>query len=67
MFKLLQSETKSLTPKLPEVFRTLTPSPTERAFDPVKKVEAEQLISFNWAGVLRREQLSGLRPLLPSR
>jgi hypothetical protein len=55
MFKLVNSETKPLTPELAERFKAMLPSPTERAFDPARakmlreKAEANQLIAFNWA------------------
>ena len=55
MFKLVNSETKPLTPELAERFKAMLPSPTERAFDPARakmlreKAEAGQLIAFNWA------------------
>ena len=55
MFKLISSETKPLTPELAERFKSMTPSPTERVFDPARakmlreKAEAGQLIAFNWA------------------
>jgi hypothetical protein len=55
MFKLVNSETKPLTPELAEKFKGLLPSPTERAFDEGRarmlreKAEAGQLIAFNWA------------------
>jgi hypothetical protein len=55
MFKLLSTETKTLTPELAQAFKAMPPSPTERQFDPVRakllreKVEAGQAITFNWA------------------
>jgi hypothetical protein len=55
MFRLVNSETKPLTPELAERFKAMSPSPTERAFDPARakmlreKAEAGQLITFNWA------------------
>jgi hypothetical protein len=55
MFKLVNSDTKPLTPELAERFKAMSPSPTERAFDPGRakmlreKAEAGQLITFNWA------------------
>jgi hypothetical protein len=55
MFKLVNSETRPLTPELAERFKAMLPSPTERAFDPARarmlrqKAEAGQLITFNWA------------------
>ncbi len=55
MFKLVNSETKPLTPELAERFKAMLPSPTERMFDPARakmlreKAEARQLIAFNWA------------------
>lgn len=55
MFRLVNSETKPLTPELAERFRAMLPSPTERAFDSARakmlreKAEAGQLITFNWA------------------
>ena len=55
MFKLVNSETKPLTPELAERFKAMLPSPTERAFDPARakmlreKAAAGQLITFNWA------------------
>ena len=54
MFKLVNSETKPLTPELAERFKAMLPSPTERAFDPTRakmlreKAAAGQLITFNW-------------------
>jgi hypothetical protein len=54
MFRLVNSETKPLTPELAERFKAMLPSPTERAFDPARakmlreKAEAGQLITFNW-------------------
>jgi hypothetical protein len=55
MFRLVNSETKPLTPELAEKFKAMLPSPTERAFDSARakmlreKAEAGQLIAFNWA------------------
>jgi hypothetical protein len=55
MFRLVNSETKPLTPELAERFKAMLPSPTERAFDPARakmlreKAAAGQLITFNWA------------------
>ena len=55
LFKLISSETKPLTPELAERFKAMTPSPTERQFDPARakmlreKLEAGQGIAFNWA------------------
>ena len=55
MFKILSSETKTLTKELAQKFKAMTPSPTERQFDPARakllreKVEAGQAITFNWA------------------
>lgn len=55
MFRLLSSKTETLTPELAASFKAMTPSPTERQFDPARakmlreKAEAGQLINFNWA------------------
>jgi hypothetical protein len=55
MFKLISSKTEPLTKELAERFKAMTPSPTERAFDPARarmlreKAEAGQLINFMWA------------------
>jgi hypothetical protein len=55
LFKLINSETKSLTPELAQRFKAMLPSPTERMFDPARakmlreKAEAGQLVTFNWA------------------
>jgi hypothetical protein len=55
MFELINSETKPLTRELAERFKAMSPSPTERAFDPTRarmlreKAEAGQFINCNWA------------------
>jgi hypothetical protein len=55
MFELINSETKPLTRELAERFKAMSPSPTERAFDPSRakmlreKAEAGQFINCNWA------------------
>jgi hypothetical protein len=55
MIKLANSETEPLTPELAQRFKSMSPSPTERVFDPARakmlreKAEAGQLITFSWA------------------
>src|SRR5262249_45939277 len=55
MFRLVNSETKTLTPELAERFKAMLPSPTERAFDPARakmlreKFAAGQGIPCTWA------------------
>jgi hypothetical protein len=54
-FRLVKSETRSLTPELAEQFRSMPASPTERGFDAGRakmlreKAEVGHLITFNWA------------------
>jgi hypothetical protein len=54
-FKLISSETMTLTPELAEKFRDMPASPTERGFDQAranmlrKKAEEGRLIAFHWA------------------
>jgi hypothetical protein len=54
-FTLLSSKTEPLTKEFAEKFKAMTPSPTERHFDPLRakmlreKAEAGQLINFMWA------------------
>ncbi len=55
MFRLINSETKLLTPQVVEDFCKLEASPTERTLDPGRikmlreRAEAGQLISFQWS------------------
>jgi hypothetical protein len=55
MFKLVNTETKPLTPELAKEFFNLEASPTERLIDPKRvnhlreKAEAGQLVTFHWS------------------
>ena len=55
MFKLINTETKPLTPELAKEFHDLEPSPTERFIDPRRvkhlreKAEKGWLVTFHWS------------------